>query len=307
MPRYNKRKRSSRGSLMGAKRRKLVTWRRSLRKKKTSARSKRFSIPRNIAKPPFFKHLAPRVRTTHYNRLNIPITVTQLKFTQGGSVCILPLRLRDPDVFNAQQAPPEDYPIMAGLYKRYRVNAVDVKVMVNGLTNTDDEKFMLCVYSTSTKDKFVDPYNYSEVKNTAQVNSVLQKPNVRWKIIHDSGTTGRPRNCIFNAGRFTIAGCEQMRRMDMDDDEYSGRVKLPQSAAEDPIAQPAIWFRAFSPRSAGFGATRNYQLFVSLKFHVEWFDRRENKADPQPTEDQTDPTFVTNDETGLAPDVFPTP
>lgn len=239
---------------------------------------KRRMVPRKIANPPFFRNLAPRIKTTMVNRISLSMSVSTGAgaVTSNAPIAILPLRLRDPDGKSQGQCYPENFTEMSRLYSRYRVTGVKVFISVHGLTNTEDEKFWLAVYTTTSKDGLVDPYRKSIVVDYEGVNAVLQHPGIRKKMITDSGTTGGRRNNSFNPGFYSISGIEEMRRIDMPDKDYSGAVQEGGGGSDDPAAAPVIWIRAFSPRSQGFAATRTYDVNVTLKFYCEWFDRRES-------------------------------
>nr|QCW23685.1 MAG: capsid protein [Cressdnaviricota sp.] len=231
--------------------------------------------PRSIERPIRFTHIAPRVTTKHLNKLSFQLTSPNPGFTQAGPVRILPLRLRDADFVIKQQTFPENFTTMSSLYTRYRVNGVKIFLSVSGLTNTEDEKFWLCVYATSHTDGPMDPYNSSVVGARQSRDAMLQHPGIRKKMITDSGTTGNPRSAVMNAGYFSISAIEEKRRTDIDDAQVSGTVNPSGSGVTDPALMPSIWIRWVSPRFEGSAQSRTYDINVTLLFDVEWFDRRE--------------------------------
>lgn len=268
-----KRKRSN-GFAKAAKRFK----KRKVAKKQTARRTKMAGRgPWAIERPPKFVHIAPRVTTTHVNKISLQISTPAVGFfTQADPVHIIPARLRDPDpVFPREQPFPENFTTLASLYRRYRVNGVKLFASIHGLTNTEDEKFFFCVYTTSDNDGATDPWNSTVVGSRGARDAFLQHPGIRKKMISDSGTTGQRRNNTFNIGYYSISGIEAKRRIDMEDDLYSGTVNADGTAVQDPLELPRIWFRIVNPRYAGSAAARTYTLSLTCKFYVEWFDRRE--------------------------------
>lgn len=254
---------------------------------------RRAFTPVGIKRPRYMPTLQERVKTTHVNKISMEISsATNLEFTPREEVHILPMRLRDPDPATRKQPFPENFTVMSNLYKRYRVNGVRIFASIHGLTNTEDEKFIFCVYSTSSSDGASDPWRggtgvpVGVVVDRASRDAMLQFPGIRKKMIADSGTTGNRRNNVFNCGYFSMPGIEGVRRTDMADEFYAGRVTETGGAAADPVRTPRIWFRWLSPRYTGSNQQRDYTLNLTMKFDVEWFDRREA---PEADQGEVDP------------------
>lgn len=265
-----KRKRSN-GFAKAAKRFKSKKTARAAFKRKL----RRGYAPLAIRRPPFFRSLAPRVRTTHVNKLSVQATVPFPGF-KGSSIRIIPNRLRDPHAAQQTNPFPENFITMASLYERYRVNGVKVYLSWAGLTNNENAKFYSCVYTTTAIDGTTDPYDTSAIGGHGERDSFLQQVGIRKKMIASSGTTGDRKDNVHKVGYFSLAGIEEMRRGDMVDSEYSGGVTVAGASTGDPIKQPSIWISTVSPRFLGFPVADLYDCNITLVFDVEWYDRRES-------------------------------
>lgn len=246
-------------------------------KSKAVARVNRGGNPNFFKKLPFFRQLSPRIYTTHRNHITIAISSASPGFTNTAARALRFGTLRDMDAYVTQKQPyPENFVLMASLYRRYRVNAIEVTISMAGLTNNENDKFWLCLYTTPDRVGAVDPYNSGIVTDRSTRDAFLQEPNVRRRLIASSGTTGNRMDGFFRAGRFSLAMAERERRADLDDNQYSGEVNANGTIVSDPVRSPNLWMRIVSQNSAGFPDVQNYSLNVHIKSHVEWYDRRKS-------------------------------
>lgn len=247
----------------------------SAKKSKAIARVNRGGNPAFFRKLPFFRSLAPRIYTTHKNHITIAIATTAPGFTNTVARALRYGQLRDMDAYVTQKQPyPENFVLMSSLYRRYRVNAIEVTISMSGLTNNENDKFWLCVYTTPDRVGAVDPYPVGTIADRATRDAFLQEPQIRRRLIASSGTTGNRMDGFFKAGRFSLSMGERERRGDMDDDQYSGQVNADGTAVSDPTKSPNLWFRIVSQNAGGFPDAEAYSLNLSIKSHVEWYDRR---------------------------------
>lgn len=257
--------------------------------KRTAARKrksvKRGGTPRGLSNPPLFRHLAPRVRTTHVNKLSLQLTVPATGF-KANTLRIVPNLLRDPDQQAQKQPYPENFVTMAGLYRSYRVNAVKVHMSYHGLTNNENAKFWSVVYTSSADDGIADPFPAANVASRSQRDAFLQHVGIRKKMIASSGTTGGRRDNVHRVGLYSMPGIEEKRRIDMDDVDYAGHVNANGTTAGDPNVQPNLWISAVAPNYGGFVTADTYDIAVTCVFYVEWYDRRETLEGDQ---GETDP------------------
>lgn len=228
----------------------------------------------SIARPIRFTSIAPRVYRKHIVKLSNQFSSGFPGF-KNTSMRILLNRLRDPDASVQAQPFPEHFITMAQLYSRYRVNGVRVYVAYHGLTNSENDKFWSCCYSTSSDDGAADPYPPIAVGTHDRRDAFLQTQGVRKKMIAGTGTQQHRKDTLHHMGYWSVARVEEKRRTDMDDADYSGAVTPTGGAVADPIRQPNIWISVVSPNYTGFPDNETSDLAITLVYDVEWFDRRE--------------------------------
>lgn len=244
-------------------------------KKRKRAMRRQGRAPRAIERPIKFNMLAPRVYTTHINKFDFEHATVAGAF-KTAAIRIVPCRLRDPQYANQTQAYPENFITMASLYGSYRVNAVTMHISYGSVTNNENQKFYSMVYTTPSNHGIADPYLPSAVNTHSKRNAFLQQHGHRKRMIVSTGTTGNRYDAVHNVGFFSIAGIEEQRRADMDDLYYAGHVNVGGSTAGDPQADTSIWVSLVSPFFSGFTGTQTYDIAITMKFHVEWFDLRDS-------------------------------
>lgn len=279
MPRVVKRKRAGNNGRPSKKRRTT--------KQSSKRRVQRGGTPRKLVRLPFFRTLQPRIYTTHKNKISMQISATSPGFTNANAIALRIGLLRDPDAYVQRKQPfPDNFVTMAGLYRNYRVNAVEVRCTVTGMTNNDNDKFYLCWYTSPDVQGTVDPYPATALGDRALRDSFLQEPHIRKKLISSTGTTGNRYDSMMKVGQFNIPMAERQRRGDLDDKDYAGSVTPAGVAVVDPAKSPNLWIRIISDQYGGFPDAPTYGLAISLKYHVEWFNIRKSL---EVTQGETDP------------------
>lgn len=235
---------------------------------------KRTQTPSYILRPPFFRHLAPRVRTTHINKISDTISTGSPAWKAAG-FRLWPARLRDPHNPTYKNPFPENFVTMAGLYRNYRVIGVHVTLAWHKFGTNENDKFFSTVYTTASSVGQTDPF--SGVIDRATRDAFLQHGGpIRRRLIVSNGMSGNRLDTVHRVGYFSLTGIEQERRADMDDAQYAGSVTATGAAVQDPLKTPTIWITAVSPNVTGFPDNESYDVNIMLKFDVEWFNRRDS-------------------------------
>lgn len=226
-----------------------------------------------ITNPPRFYNLAPRVRTTHINRVSTTITHQANAVINAVPIILFPNRLRDPYASTSDQCFPENFTTMSRLYSDYRVSGVSVFLDLHGLGLNENQKFYAIAYYLGSGDP--DPYTPATVPNPTTRNAMLQQPEIRKKMITSAGTYGDRRNSVWKVGYYSIAAMQEMDPKNMDDLNFAGRVTESGGLVKDPTISPTVYIRLVDPTNDGFEAAKTFTVNIFLKFHVQWFNRRE--------------------------------
>jgi len=252
-------------------------------KRKRVARTKKrmYKSSRAISTPRWYTPSAPRVRTKHRNVISLKQTIGDGSSTlfRSAAFYLLPCRLRDPDAIVQNQPYPEKFIELCHLYSRYRVFGVHVKFVFHDIPSTQKSRFWSTAFATSTKDGNTDPY--LAVTSRENRDSYLQNPLIRKKYMVGNGISNQPRVVVHNVGYFNISNMEQTRRIDMDDEFYSGQVAADGTELASPSATPKIWYALVQPYyeplvgSPDFTDEMTVSMRVELTFDCEWFDRRD--------------------------------
>lgn len=252
-------------------------------KRKSIARTKKrmYKSSRAINHPRWYTPAAPRVRTKHRNVISVKQDIGggSSQLFRSAAQYLLPLRLRDPDSTVQNQPYPEKFIELCRLYSRYRVFGVRVRFVFHDIPSTQKSRFWSTVFSTSTKDGAFDPYLSVTSRETRD--SYIQNPMIRKKYMVGNGINNQPRVVVHNVGYFNIGNIEEMRRIDMDDDEFSGHVNTDGTEISPPTRTPKIWYALCQPYyepltgSPGFDDAMTVSMRIELTFDCEWFDRRD--------------------------------
>ena len=279
MPRHSRKRKRSNGFKRAAKRFKA----RRSGKRKSFKRKFSGRAALSIRRPPFFKHLAPRVRTTHVNQITVQLSNLATAYTTSGSIRVTPARLRDPLPAVSDQCFPENFVFMSSLFERYRVVGFKVKVVYLKTTNNENDKFYSCLYTTPNSEGPDDPYGYV-TGNTQKIASqplrdaFLQEANgVRKKFITTSGAGGgaKMKEVTHYFPYTSIATMEHLPKADMVAGNYTGKVTKTGGAVYDPPRTPSLFIRGVGPFEQGYaGGAQNLDVAITIKFYVEWFDQR---------------------------------
>lgn len=270
-------KRKSSGFTRATKR--LKRTKRSAGKKRK--RSKLGASVGAVIRPRRFYNLAPRIKTTHVNKISSLIVVTGTllsEYMANFSLQFKLNRLRDPFWSTSAQCFPENFVSMARMYSRYRVYGCTVWVSFYGLSGNENRKFYALAYHTSSSDGSTDPYDPTTVSTLVQRNAMLQNPEIRKKMISGAATQQDRKDNVFKVGYYSIPAMEEIKPGDMTDDLYAGTVTETGGNVSDPSRMPNLFINLCTPSGIVWpNADFTYEVEVTLKFHCEWFDRRESQ------------------------------